>query len=194
MTTIYLIRHGAYHSPKPVVPYRLPGYHLSEEGIAQAKSRAEALKNEPIVAVFTSPMERTFETATILASEHNLAPMTDDRLLEVRSPAQGMTKEEITSHGVWDWTYYESDWYKKSDGETLRDIVDRMKHFLEEKRQEFEGKTIVVVSHGDPIMLATAYYQKKSITPASLLGIPYVPMAGGYRIDFEGKQTTIQSL
>ena len=95
MTTIYLLRHGEYSSSQGIIPYRLSGFHLSEIGIAQVKSRSDSLANEPIVAIFTSPMERTLETAQILALPHGLTPIVDERLNEVRSPLQGKTKAEI---------------------------------------------------------------------------------------------------
>lgn len=45
---------------------------LTENGILQAKSTAERLKNEPINAVYSSPMGRAMETASYTAESHGL--------------------------------------------------------------------------------------------------------------------------
>lgn len=185
MTTVYLIRHGQYSFPQPVVPYRLSGFHLSPEGISQAQDRAKMLEHEPIAAVFTSPMERTCETADMIAKLHGLTPIIDERLNEVRSPLQGKTKQEIDALGG--WFAYENEWYKKQGGESLSDICTRVCACIDEKRAEFEGKTIVFVSHGDNIMLAAAHYQRVPISLQALTNVPYVPMTGGYKVVFGGQ-------
>lgn len=46
---------------------------LTENGIKQAKCTAERLKDEPITAVYSSPMGRAFQTAHFTAEKHGLA-------------------------------------------------------------------------------------------------------------------------
>jgi broad specificity phosphatase PhoE len=117
MTTLYIVRHGQYATPKGIIPYRLPGFHLAPEGVAQAQALAKRLSSEPIVAIYTSPLERTQETAQILGVPHHLIPVVDDRLIETRSPAQGMTPAEIAKHGADDWSGFDSAWYKENNAE-----------------------------------------------------------------------------
>ncbi len=186
MTTIYLLRHGHYESPAPVAPYRLPGFHLSPEGIRQVEVLSRQLAGEQIAAMVTSPMERTRETADILARAHHLAPVVDERLNEVRSPFQGKTPDEIQALGGWNWQIYDTQWYQKQGGETIEEIRARVVSVVEEKRLEHSGKAICLVSHGDPIMVAAAYYRGTTLDTAHLMAIvPYVPMAGGFRLVFE---------
>ncbi len=185
MTTLYLIRHGQYDSPQPVVPYRLPGYHLSQEGVQQARAIAERLAHEPIHAVFASKLERTMETAVIIAAPHHLIPVADDRLLEVDSPAQGKTKEFIDSLGG--WFIYDTRWYKERNGETLDEIFSRIYGFVEEKRKEYMNRSVIAVTHGDLVMLLAMYYMGIPRTAESLRNVPYVSMASGFRIDLYAK-------
>ncbi len=187
MTTIFLVRHGQYSSPTPVIPFRMPGFHLSDEGKKQAQNLANSLKNKAITALFTSPMERTQETAAILGATIGLEPHVDDRLLEVRSPLQGMTKVAIEAIHVWDWSIYDSAWYQEHQGESLAEISHRIEAVCEEKRHEYEGQSIVIVTHGDVVMLGVAHYMGLPITAKRLNTLPYVSMAGGYRIEFDGK-------
>jgi broad specificity phosphatase PhoE len=76
------LRHGRVWNPEGVVYARLPGFHLSEEGRAEVEELARALASAPIRAVYASPLDRTIETAAILASPHGLQVQPDDRLLE----------------------------------------------------------------------------------------------------------------
>lgn len=192
MTTIYLVRHGQYSSPTPVIPFRMPGFHLSPEGREQASKLAQFLKGKGVSAIVTSPMERTKETAEILAETLGLNIEADDRLLEVRSPLQGMTKAAIEAIQPWDWSFYESSWYRDRDGETIAEIGARIQMVCEEKRVAYKGKTVVLVTHGDLVMLGAALYMGLPAVADSLQKLPYVSMAGGYRIEFgEGDEAKV---
>lgn len=188
-TTIYLLRHGEYANPKAIAPYRLPGFHLSQKGIADVTRVAQTLALEPIVAVFTSPLERTVESAAILARPHELTPFVDDRLIETRSPAQGKPQGFADSMGGWDM--YETDWYREQGGELFQDIFARVCACFEEKVAQYDGQAIMLVTHGDPIMLLLAHFTHVPFISNQLEKIPFVPMAGGYRIEIEaaGKTT-----
>ncbi len=192
MTTIYLLRHGQYETHDGILPYRLSDFHLSQKGKEDVHELATKLSSKPIVAVYTSPLERTFETAIILAKSFGLTPIIDERLLEVRSPAQGEKEGFVEEKGG--WGIYETEWYKDHDGESLIEIASRMKEAMEEFALKHEGKEIIVVSHGDPLMLLKAVYQGIALTPEALSIIPYIPMVGGYKIDFDDGKATIQSL
>ena len=114
MTIIYCIRHGAYEEPNHSIPYRLPGFPLSPEGRAKIEKLSETFLHRPIAAIFASPLERTRETGEIIGKKLGLSVFTDERLLEVRSPAQGKPEGFIESMGG--WKIYESDRYKKNNG------------------------------------------------------------------------------
>lgn len=159
-TTIYLVRHAAYESPDHILPFRLPGFHLSEQGKKKAKELADFFSTKSISAIYSSPIARARETAEIIAGKRKV--MIDDRLIEVRSPAQG--KPEGFPESMGGWKMYETGWYKKNKGETQEEIYSRMKSFMDEKIEMHRGKEIVVVSHGDPIM----FYLRKTA--------PYIQM------------------
>lgn len=183
MTTIYLFRHGQYETHDGILPYRLPNFHLSQKGIDDVTAVAQKIADRPIVAVYTSPLERTFETATILAKPFGLTPIVDERLLEVRSPVQGNSEDFLTSKGGWE--IYDSKWFKENGGEPIVEIAARMKSAVEEFAFKHEGKEIIVVSHGDPLMILKAIYLEVSLTPTELSQIPYISMAGGYRVGID---------
>lgn len=189
-SVIYLIRHGEYANPKQIAPYRLPGFHLTENGKQEVSRLSEQLSQEPIVAVYTSPLERTQETAGILAKPHGLQPVIDDRLIEVRSQLEGHTIDEINRNGGWNWDVYTNPVWK--GGETLEEIFARVNTVVEEKIKQFKGKSIILVTHGDPVMLIAAQYMGIPRTIKALASIqPYVQMGTGFRMDFEGDSKTV---
>ena len=73
MPLLLLIRHGENEFVKTgKLPGHLPGIHLNERGQKQAQALGEALKNVPIKAIYSSPLERAMETAAPIATSHKL--------------------------------------------------------------------------------------------------------------------------
>ncbi|CQD08903.1 phosphoglycerate mutase [Mycolicibacterium conceptionense] len=81
-TTVHVMRHGEVHNPEKVLYGRLPGYHLSERGQAQARAAADWLAERDVIYVVASPLERAQETAAPIAERHGLPIATDEELIE----------------------------------------------------------------------------------------------------------------
>ena len=81
-TVVHLVRHGEVSNPAGVLYGRLPGFHLSEEGLLMAKVAAGFLAGRDVAVLVTSPLERAQETAAPLAAQFGLTPRVDDRLVE----------------------------------------------------------------------------------------------------------------
>jgi broad specificity phosphatase PhoE len=80
---LYLVRHGesTYNAEG-----RIQGQAdvpLSELGRRQSEAVAEALRAQPVDAVYSSPLRRALETARLIAAPHNLLVRTDARLAEL---------------------------------------------------------------------------------------------------------------
>lgn len=88
-TVVHVMRHGEVHNPEKILYGRLPDYHLSERGRAQAKRVAEWLATRDITHVVASPLERAQETAAPIAAEHGLPVGTDEELIESANVFQG---------------------------------------------------------------------------------------------------------
>jgi probable phosphoglycerate mutase len=86
-TEVVLVRHGASAAAVPGRPFDLLDGHadppLSPEGREQARAVAERLRGEPIDALFTTPLQRTAETAAPLAEATGLEPAVVPELREV---------------------------------------------------------------------------------------------------------------
>lgn len=81
---VLLVRHGACDPPPPggLIGGRSdPG--LNERGLAEAEAAAARLREEPVAAMFTTPLRRTSETAAPIAAHHGVDPVVVPDLVEV---------------------------------------------------------------------------------------------------------------
>ena len=76
------------HATNDWVGERLAGWtpevHLNQEGRAQAASLARRLVDVPLAAIYSSPLERTLETAQPLAEAHGLTVQVCEGVGETR--------------------------------------------------------------------------------------------------------------
>ncbi len=145
-TIVHFVRHGEVENPRSIRYGRLPGFHLSERGRKQVEQTSLFFVKRPIDHIYSSPLERTQQTATLLGFAFPHIPITiDSRILEIQTSSQieGKTRETNFHHLL----------QPASDAETMAEITARMRHFTEEKIIEHQGREIIAVSHGDPIAL-----------------------------------------
>src|SRR5689334_12890916 len=71
-TRIILVRHAVTAHTGPLLSGRMPGIDLSERGVEQATATAQRLSVLPVNAVYASPIERTTQTAQLIAAHHGL--------------------------------------------------------------------------------------------------------------------------
>src|ERR1041385_6479268 len=93
---VFLVRHGAtVLSPED----RFAGatnVQLSDEGREQIRWLAQRLKEEKIGGIYASPMDRTMESARILAEPHGLEVQVRDGLREIsHGHWEQMTRKEV---------------------------------------------------------------------------------------------------
>src|SRR5688500_6273636 len=67
-TTFLLIRHALHELGGDIIAGRKPGVHLNDAGRAQADGLCARLADVKLDAIYSSPMERTLQTAQPLAS------------------------------------------------------------------------------------------------------------------------------
>jgi broad specificity phosphatase PhoE len=154
-TVVHLLRHGQVDNPRRVLYGRLPGFHLSDEGLLMAKVAARQLAARDITAVFSSPLERARETAEPVAEQFGLPVNVDDRLIEAGNHFQGLT------FGVGDgslrrpqhWAKLRNP-FRPSWGEPYSEIADRMLGAMSTARDAARGHEAVCVSHQLPIWIA----------------------------------------
>jgi broad specificity phosphatase PhoE len=151
-TRVHLLRHGEVHNPEGVLYGRLPGFHLSERGVAMASRIAETVADRDITAVVCSPLERAQETAAPVAAKLGLEVTTDDRLTEAANVFQGLTlrfggrsllRVRNLKHLI--------NPFRPSWGEPYIDLVARMRDVTADARAAADGREALLISHQLPI-------------------------------------------
>lgn len=183
---IFIARHGEYLNPDEIVPYRLSGFPLTQKGRDMATMQAKTLSTYKIRDIFTSPVERCLETASIIGKVLKLHPNPKEQLIETGTPLQGMTKLAIAELSP---NYpYDVPAHIEGGGESPEDIYKRMNEFVENLNSMSKKSSHLLVSHADPIHI----FLTKTLTghvPHSgsefFSGkIRYIPMGGLVMLDY----------
>jgi len=167
-TDILIIRHGqtAWNTQK-----RLQGHSdipLNENGRLQAVTLAEILRDEPLDAIFSSDLQRAYQTAYEIAKIHNL-PVHQDRSFRERcyGICEGMKDGEIReaypeSYKAWyaaDPDHFFPDGERKT--ESPRQFHHRAVNAIREAATRYPGKKIAIVTHFG--VIETAYRTAQNI-------------------------------
>jgi broad specificity phosphatase PhoE len=155
-TRIFLVRHGATILSAEDRFAGATDVPLSDEGRLQASRLAARLSDEPIAAVYASPMGRTIETAGILAAPHELKVELRDGLREIsHGHWEQMTREEVDEKFPQEALEWEKDPYTfaPSGGESGLAVTARALPTLIELVRAHRNETLVVVSHKATIRL-----------------------------------------
>jgi probable phosphoglycerate mutase len=188
MPTILLIRHGENdYIKKGRLPGRIQGIHLNEKGRFQAQALAEKLAQAPIKAIYTSPLERTVETAEPIAKILGLEAVIRPGLIETNCGEwQGQSYKSLRRLKIWRKVQVTPSLFRFPGGESFVESQARIVGEIEALCALHDEKDLFVcVSHGDPIRLAVAYYlglpldhfQRLFAAPASISAL-YVGEAG----------------
>jgi len=129
---------------------------LSEKGREEARRLAERLKGDKISAVYASPLDRTLETARILAAPHDLEVQTCDGFREIsHGHWEGMKRHEVEEKFPEEMAEWEKDPYTfaPSGGESGLAVTARALPALIALVRQHPGENILVVSHKATIRL-----------------------------------------
>jgi broad specificity phosphatase PhoE len=155
MTVVHLLRHGEVDNPSGVIYGRLPGYHLSANGRAMAEAAADYFADRPVVALFSSPMERAQETARPVAERLGLPIVIDDRLIEAWNHFEGLRfgvgDGSLRHPGHWP---HLANPFRPSWGESYKEVAARMLAAMETAREAAVGQEAVCVTHQLPVWIA----------------------------------------
>ena len=160
-TTIIFLRHGEVHNKKQILYARLPGFKLSKNGIVQIQDATRQLISEDISHIYTSPMLRARQTASIISRRLKIKPQTSKFLNEVKLLFSGMLLSEYKKNIQ--PRLYDDEFIKKGQ-ERVGEISHRMLKFVDMICKKHPSQTILAVSHGDPITILRAKISHKDFT------------------------------
>jgi probable phosphoglycerate mutase len=162
MPLLLLIRHGENDYVKSgKMAGRIPGVRLNEKGRKQAQALAEALKDVPLKAIYSSPLERAMETTIPIAEARKLEIVQEPDLMDTDiGKWQGRSWKVLRLTKVWKVVQHAPSRFRFPEGESFAEAQTRYVSALERiVRKHNKPKDIVaVVFHADPIKLAVAHF------------------------------------
>ena len=177
-TVVILVRHGHTPTTGKILPGRTKGLHLSDLGKEQAEKLASHLSSlNSISAVYSSPMERTFETAKPIAKAFGKSVRKHQGLIEADfGKWTGRKLSELRKLKDWEKVQKNPSLFRFPDGESFMEIQSRMVTTVTNICKNHRGEIIVAVSHADTIkaFLTAALgtpldlFQRLHISPCSV--------------------------
>ena len=156
ITRVFMIRHGATVLSAEDRFAGATDVELSDEGREQAHRLADRLSDEEIIAVYASPLGRTFETAQILAGPHKLEVERRDGFREISHGRwEQLTRREVEEKFPEEAAEWEKDPYTFAPlgGESGLAVTARALPTLIEIVRDHAGERVLVVSHKGTIRL-----------------------------------------
>jgi len=147
---IVLARHGETEWNKINKFQGQSNVELNEKGIAQAEALALALKEEPLKAIYTSPIIRAIETAKIINRYHNVSIERREGLKEMNvGDFEGLQPKDLVN----DHPKFFGKWFedpasvRMPNGETLQEVQDRAWAVVKEIADTYNAGSILLCSH-----------------------------------------------
>ncbi len=162
MPLLLLIRHGENDFVKTgKLPGQVAGIHLNERGQKQAEALGAALKDVPISAIYSSPLERAIETATPIANARKLQIIPEPELKDTDvGDWQGKSLKVLRHTNAWSIVQHAPSRFRFPGGESFVESQARYVRALERmiKAHNKPRDIIAVVFHADPIKLAVSHF------------------------------------
>ena len=179
-TRVFLVRHGSTPLSAEDSFAGAVDVDLSDEGRDQAESLSQRLADEPITAVYCSPMRRTIETAEIIARPHSVMPIQDAGLKEINHGHwEAMRRSDVESLYAAEYAAWEEDpfTFAPVGGESGLSVMARSLPVIRSIVTHHPDENVVIVSHKATIRLlissllgfdARGYRDRLDQSPASL--------------------------
>jgi broad specificity phosphatase PhoE len=179
-TTVFLVRHAAHDRVDRILCGRMPGVNLGETGRGQAARVARRLSGEGLAAVYTSPLDRSRETAEPIAAAAGVRLQVAAGLNEIDvGEWTGRSFAALEPDPRWRTWNAERSLGEAPGGERMQAVQDRVTGELEILRRRHPGARVAAVSHSDVIKsalcavlgLSLDRYDAFEVEPASISAI-----------------------
>ena len=183
-TLILLVRHGRTATTGAVLPGRAPGLHLSDDGRQDADAVAGRIEPFKVKAIYTSPLERTRETAAPIGRAKKLRPLVHRGLIECDfGDWTGRKLSVLAKRPEWATVQRYPSGFRFPNGESFAEMQARVCGTVDEIVARHRGGTVVCVSHADPIKAVIAQaigtpldlFQRIVVSPCSITAIAFAP-------------------
>ncbi len=151
---IYIVRHGQTIWNKERRLQGRTNIPLSEEGREVAIKTGIALRKVHFDKVYSSPLDRAYETACLICGERDIEIQKDDRLYELNfGNMEGRVMDELKASEDTKFRYFfdNPEQYEPDDrGETLEELCKRGAEFMRTEIEPYENRwqRVMIVGHG----------------------------------------------
>lgn len=125
---------------------------LNEMGREQAEFAAKQFAENPLAAIYSSPLRRAFETAEIIGKPQSLKPMCFANLAEQHfGSLEGklIAETQMSLQKLWELPPHEQLHYKiVEDMESHHEVIQRVVPTLKEIAISHFGQEVLIVTHG----------------------------------------------
>jgi broad specificity phosphatase PhoE len=158
---------------------------LNEHGRAQARGLAHRLAKTRLAAIYASDLQRSCETAAIVAAPHEIEVVSLPELREVDvGEWSGLVREEIEERWPGAGQTWRDEGHGWQEGESYEAMAARVVACLDRVAREHDGEQILYVGHGGTIRGVLAHAHGISYTAYRRLH-PSVANCGVHRIAVE---------
>ena len=180
MTMFFLIRHAACDGLGQTLWGRTPGVCLNEEGKLQARELAEAIAGTTFDAIYSSPLERAYETADAIACRMKLEVMQSEALNEIEyGEWSAKSFAELSADERWRHFNEHRSIASVPGGESFLEVQNRVVKEIDRLSEKHGDARIALVTHADVIRAAISYFDDTQI---ELLLRGDVPPCGIHRL------------
>lgn len=151
---LYVARHGETEWNRLNKVLGRTDIPLNDAGIDQANELAEKVKEYGIGLIITSTLSRAAETGQIVAKKNGIPCQNDPRLME-------------QNFGIYEGIDRDNKDYQASkrkyasrheNGESFFDVVTRIYPLLEELKEKYSDKNVLLVTHGGICRVINSYF------------------------------------
>lgn len=154
-TTIYMIR----HSKSPFVFGEERTRELSKEGVIDSKKITDLMSHVKIDMIVSSSYTRAIQTIKGIANQKNIEIKIIEELRERQLKGDYKLPDEEIQEAI--KKSYEDYDYFLSGGESIRDVQNRSLPIIKSLLYQYEGKTIILGTHGNIMTIIMNYFNSK---------------------------------
>lgn len=152
---LYVTRHGETSWNVQNKVCGATDVELTEKGRGQARALADTLNSRHIDIIISSPLKRAMETSRIIAEGRDIPILTDQRLTE-------------QDYGIYEGVDRKDERflankrnfaYRYPDGESMMQVAHRTYGLIEELREKYPDKTVLLVCHGGVCRVMNTYFR-----------------------------------
>lgn len=166
MTTLYITRHG---ETEWNTEGRMQGWNnspLTYLGKMQAEWLRDRLKDVDFHAIYSSTLERAYQTAEIVKGQRNIGVIKKEGFKEISlGNWEGLTSQEIEAinkeqnYNFWKAPHL----YIPDGGEHFHELIARTHNSIKEILENHKDENVLIVTHGVTLKTIMLYFEDKPL-------------------------------